>query len=135
MLLVSLAGWGLTGAALATTTANVLGMAALLIGMRHRGKVGMLLDEGSSLRFPSGRLAVEKSTHCHLQLRPVFQVPRRADIEALMSTLAPLTLSLVAKNLCYIQIQTTAASILTVTSLAAHQALFSAWGFCSFLVG
>ncbi|GAX79769.1 hypothetical protein CEUSTIGMA_g7209.t1 [Chlamydomonas eustigma] len=104
--LVGYGGLGLMGAAVATTVGNLAGTAFLMTGLSRKGK-----------------------------LRPEIQVPRLGDVKALMSTMAPLTVTYVAKNLCYIVIQTTATSILTVAQLAAHQAIFSAWGFCSFWVG
>ena len=47
---------------------------------------------------------------------------------------APLSVTYIAKNACYIAIQTTAAATLTVLQLAAHQAVFSVWVFASFLI-
>ena len=44
-----------------------------------------------------------------------------SDIKALGATMAPLSVTYIAKNCCYITIQTTASSVLDVANLAAHQ--------------
>ncbi|KAG1674595.1 hypothetical protein FOA52_001844 [Chlamydomonas sp. UWO 241] len=101
--LVANAGWGLTGAAISTSACNVLSALSLLALLNVRGR-----------------------------LRSAINLPRLRDLQGLLATMAPLSVKFISKNCCYIVIQTTATSILDVTHLAAHQAIFSAWGFCSF---
>ena len=55
------------------------------------------------------------------QLRPWVKFPVLSDVQTLGTTMAPLSVTYIAKNCCYIVIQTTATSVLDVTRLAAHQ--------------
>ncbi len=58
------------------------------------------------------------------QLRIRLMVPRREVVWQLATTMAPLSITYIAKNVSYLCIQTTAAGLDTL-KLAAHQATFS----------
>lgn len=98
--------WGLTGAALSTTVANVIASLVLL----------------EALKDAKGGL-----------LKPVFIMPRQEDLALLGRTIAPLASSYLTKNGCYVLLSTAAASTLSTLFLAAHQALFAFWSFFTFL--
>jgi hypothetical protein len=55
-----------------------------------------------------------------------MELPRREVLWQLLSTMGPLSITYICKNVSYLFIQTTAATLET-TKLAAHQALFAVW--------
>jgi Na+-driven multidrug efflux pump len=97
--------WGLNGAALSTSVANVIASVVLLMALRD--------SKGP--------------------LKPIFMIPRVEDLSLLGRTIAPLASSYLTKNGCYVLLSTAAASTLSTLHLAAHQALFAFWGFFTFL--
>ena len=100
-------GWGLKGAAISTSFANVIAALVLLLALSNDEKGG--------------------------KLRPIFRLPRQEDLSLLGRTIAPLATSYLTKNGCYVLLSTAAASTLSTLYLAAHQALFASWGFFTFL--
>lgn len=66
------------------------------------------------------------------QVKPVLRLPSRRDLSILASTLGPMTLIYLCKNLTYIQLQLTA-TVLAPLTLAAHQLLYSLWTLTSFV--
>lgn len=62
----------------------------------------------------------------------MLRVPSRRDLAVLASTLGPITLIYLCKNVTYIQLQLTA-TVLAPLTLAAHQLLYSLWSLTSFL--
>ncbi|GIL42744.1 hypothetical protein Vafri_670 [Volvox africanus] len=97
-------GWGLVGAAMTTVVCQYAGAVALLYGLSVRGKLRL-----------------------HLAL------PRRDVLWQLLRTMGPLSITYICKNVSYLFIQTTAASLET-TKLAAHQALFAVWNLLAWTV-
>lgn len=84
-------GLGLQGAAATTVATQVVGAAVLLLVARRSSA-----------------------------LTPGFSVPSIEDLKAFAHTMGPLSVTYVCKNLCYIRLQTAAAS-LSMVQLAAHQ--------------
>ncbi|GIL73237.1 hypothetical protein Vretimale_4844 [Volvox reticuliferus] len=97
-------GWGLVGAAMTTVVCQYAGAVALLYGLSVRGKLRL-----------------------HLAL------PRRDVLWQLLRTMGPLSITYICKNVSYLFIQTTAASLET-TKLAAHQSLFAVWNLLAWTV-
>lgn len=95
-------GWGLTGAAITTAAVQYMAAGALLWALATRGQIP-------------------------LQLRPLHW----ADVATVLSAMAPLALTHLCKNLCYLSIQTTAATLGTI-KLAAHQAVFATWNIAAY---
>ncbi|GFR41089.1 hypothetical protein Agub_g1730, partial [Astrephomene gubernaculifera] len=97
-------GWGLAGAAGTTVVCQYVGAGALLYALSVRGK-----------------------------LRVRLSPPRREVVWQLLRTMGPLSITYLCKNVSYLFIQTTAATLAT-TKLAAHQALFAVWNLLSWTV-
>ncbi|KAG2450191.1 hypothetical protein HYH02_000293 [Chlamydomonas schloesseri] len=97
-------GWGLAGAAITTVACQYVGAAALLFALSKRGK-----------------------------LRIRWHLPRREVLWELLTTMGPLSITYLCKNVSYLFIQTTAATLCTI-KLAAHQALFSVWNLLSWTI-
>ncbi|GLC44353.1 hypothetical protein PLESTB_000478600 [Pleodorina starrii] len=104
VLFVAGLGWGLVGAALTTVACQYVGAAALLYGLSVRGKLRLRLG-----------------------------LPRRDVLWQLLRTMGPLSITYICKNVSYLFIQTTAATLQT-TKLAAHQALFAVWNLLAWTV-
>jgi len=60
------------------------------------------------------------------QLQPHWSVPRPQELLTLTQMMVPLTVVSMSKNLCYLCVSTTAATLRTLC-LAAHQASFTVW--------
>ncbi|PNW85246.1 hypothetical protein CHLRE_03g177750v5 [Chlamydomonas reinhardtii] len=97
-------GWGLAGAAITTVACQYVGAIALLFALSKRGK-----------------------------LRIRLTLPRREVLWELLTTMGPLSITYLCKNVSYLFIQTTAATLCTI-KLAAHQALFSVWNLLSWTI-
>eukprot|EP00775_Hariotina_reticulata_P006359 gene6359-6592_t len=95
-------GLGLQGAAATTVATQVVGASALLA----------VASRGSALR-------------------PALTSLGMSDLRLFAQTMGPLSVTYVCKNLCYILLQTAAASLNWV-QLAAHQAVFSVWNLLAF---
>ncbi len=139
-------GMGIRGAAWATTGSQILGTLALLYTLRTVSKVQRTFD----LLQPAGclgdrymltpiftfTLTTTFTPRIHIlvlpQVKPVLRVPSRRDLAVLASTLGPITLIYLCKNVTYIQLQLTA-TVLAPLTLAAHQLLYSLWSLTSFL--
>ncbi|KXZ56871.1 hypothetical protein GPECTOR_1g786 [Gonium pectorale] len=104
VLFVAGLGWGLAGAALTTVACQYVGAGALLYALSVRGKL-------------------------RIRLTP----PRRDVVWQLLRTMGPLSITYLCKNVSYLFIQTTAAT-LTTTKLAAHQALFAIWNILAWTI-
>eukprot|EP00878_Enallax_costatus_P014068 GHUV01014712.1.p1 GENE.GHUV01014712.1~~GHUV01014712.1.p1 ORF type:complete len:349 (+),score=62.81 GHUV01014712.1:1274-2320(+) len=96
-------GLGLQGAAATTVATQVVG-ASVLVLVSQQG----------------GGLTPNLTTQ-----------PTLEDIKLFGRTMGPLSVTYVCKNLCYILLQTAAAS-LSLIQLAAHQAVFSVWNLLAF---
>lgn len=56
---------------------------------------------------------------------------RRRDLRLFADSMGPLSIAYIAKNICYVFIQSSAAALVTL-QLAAHQAVFAIWNLCAF---
>lgn len=96
---------GVIGVALATAIAEVFEFFVMLSVINHRKSVKL-----------------------------VFNIIKLSDIKKVLLTWLPLSFVYITKNLSYLLINWTAAS-LTVLKLASHQITYSWWQFCAFILG
>ena len=97
------AGWGLTGAALATTMGNLVGAMVLILALRTRGKV-WVHEQGGILQHLRSTPFLHFPVRFH-QLRPSFGFPVLEDVRALGKTMAPLSVTYIAKVILITQLQ------------------------------
>jgi Na+-driven multidrug efflux pump len=144
-------GFGLAGAAATTVLTQAAGAAALS-RLMWRGGVGSggagggsgssaeegsggeeQDDEDGNAAPPTPAAAAGAPPPPPLPpLLPIPRLPALADAKAMGSTVGPLSVAYVCRNLCYLALQGAAAS-LDVTRLAAHQATFSCWNILAFV--